>query len=248
MQSEYRGDGEFAEGTAPPERLADRLAEGRLPLDQALGCAADLAMALRELHAGGRAHGAVTPVFVALEPSRAVLLPAPGSAASATPSGDVAAFGALLYEMLVGRKATGSAFAPAIVRSPYGTAWTPVYQSALRVAEKCLAGNPDVLPSFQNIATEVRLLLVVARRPQGASETASLGVRGPVPEFSEDPGSTLTDLICPRCGADDVHISARRSPFEHFLGRFEISFFRCRRCFHRFLLIFGIKIPKKEPA
>jgi hypothetical protein len=55
-------------------------------------------MALRELHAAGRAHGSVAPVFVALEPSRAVLLPAPGTAATTAPAGDVVAFGALLYE------------------------------------------------------------------------------------------------------------------------------------------------------
>jgi hypothetical protein len=242
-------------GEAYPERLADRLVGGRLPLNQALGCAADLAMALRELQAAGRVHGSVTPVFVALEPTRAVLLPAPGSAATATQAGDVAALGALLYEMLVGRKPTGDAFAPAVVRSPYGPAWTEVYQAALGVAEKCLAASTGTLPNLRNIASELRLLLLIAGRPVRPAPAApprqpamAAPLETDLPaEDSEDPTLTLTDLMCPRCGGDDVHVSGRRSSLERFLGKFDVSFFRCHRCFHRFMVVFGLKVTMVAP-
>ncbi len=247
MQADYPGFAEFAEGDVPPERLADRLVNGRLPLDQALGCAADLALALRDLHASGRAHGSVTPVFVGLEPSRAVLLPAPGSAPTASQAGDVAAFGAVLYEMLLGRKPAPGAFDPASLRS-YPEPWTPAHQSALRVVEKCLAVDSHTLPDLRNIATEIRLLLVIARRPgTPASALRRTEMPGALPPSkravdSDDSAVTLTDLVCPCCGADDVHLSAQRPGFERLLGRFDVSFFRCHRCFHRFMIVFGIRI------
>lgn len=252
---DYPSSTEFAEGVAPPERLADRLAQGQLPIDQVLGCAADLALRLKELHAAGQAHGAVTPVFVGLEPTRAVLLPAAGSESTATRRGDVTAFGSLLYEMLTERKPAAEGFANAVRRCPYGPGWADVYESALRVAEKCLAADANALPNFQNIASELRLLLVIARgpavapasvaeRPRQASKPAATPA---AVEEAEDPSLTLTDLECPRCGADDVHFSARRTGFERFLARFDVSLFRCHRCFHRFMVIFGVRIPMAGP-
>jgi DNA-directed RNA polymerase subunit M/transcription elongation factor TFIIS len=252
LQSDYTDYPEFAEGASPPERLSDRLADGRLPLDQALSCAADLALALRELHAAGRAHGSVTPVFVALDSNRAALLPASGGIGTPTQAGDVAAFGALLYEMLVGRKPTGDAFAPAAVRSLCGTSWTPAFESALRVAEKCMAAAPDAVPNLRNIASEVRLLLVTARgteppdpviAPRPSEKTQSAGAVLP-PSDSDDPSAIPADMPCPRCGSREVYISKRRSRLESFLGRFNIPFYRCHRCFHRFMIILRIKITK----
>jgi hypothetical protein len=255
LQSDSKGFPVVGEGSTPPERLADRLADGRLPLDEALGCAADLAVALRELHASGRVHGSVTPVFVALEPARALLLPAQGVSADASKQGDIAAFGAVLYEMLVGRKPASDAFGPAAFRSPYGPAWTRVYQTSLHVAEKCLAASADTLPDLRNIATEIRLLLVIARRPE-APPAAAPRLRKPEPaadpkptppEEVETANVTLTDLVCPCCGVDDVHISGRRTGFERFLAKFDVTFFRCHRCFHRFMIIFGVKITMVSP-
>ena len=116
------------------------------------------------------------------------------------------------------------------------------------MAEKCLAASPHALPNLRSVASELRRLLLIARRPEPPApaprprqpEMASARETAQPAEDSEYPTLTLTDLIPPRCGGDDVHVSVRRSPLERLLGRFDISFFRRHRCFHRFMILFGI--------
>lgn len=247
---------DFAAGAFAPERLADRLAAGRLPLHHALRCGADLALNLRDLHAARSAHGSVTPVFVALEPARAVLIPAPGSAATASADGDARAFGAVLYEMLVGRKPDREAFAPSAVRSPYHGAMAEVYQSALGIAEKCMAGAPGSAPNLQNVANQLRLLLLIANRASAARPPEA---RPPAPpaagpailpqpapgdeeDWSDEDWDDLTDQVCPHCSARNVHYSSLGSSFEHLLGYLGIPFYRCHKCFHRYMMFLGIRV------
>lgn len=240
------------------------MAAGRLPLLHALRCAADLAAGLRDLHAVKALHGSVTPVFVAIEAGRAVLMNAPGSAATASEEGDIRSFGAVLYEMLVGRKPGTEAFAPLTVRSPYTGPWTEVYQSALAIAAKCMAASAGALPHLQNVTTELRLLLLIANRAparQGRpGERAAADAHAhpkPSPDDQledeeewdeeDEDWDDLTDQFCPCCGTQDVHWSGLRSPLERFLGRLGVPFYRCHRCFHRYMVMLGIRVTMINP-
>ena len=51
------------------QTLAERLAEGRLPLAEALRCATQLGEALRRSHDAGQYHGAVTPANIRRMPN-----------------------------------------------------------------------------------------------------------------------------------------------------------------------------------
>src|SRR5262245_18824000 len=103
--------------------LAMRMAEGRLPLGDALRVALEVGESLRRVHDSGRCHGAVTPSQITLTGERAVLMPAPEDPTAninsyAAPEalegrppdarGDIFSFGAVLYEMLTGRTFEGS--------------------------------------------------------------------------------------------------------------------------------------------
>jgi hypothetical protein len=53
---------------------------------------------------------------------------------------------------------------------------------------------------------------------------------------------------CPRCDSAFVFLSKARSPFELQLGRWKIPLCRCHRCYHRYFVFAGMKIPKQIPA
>jgi len=178
-------------GAAREETLASKLADGPLPLPFALHCATGVAAALRELHEVGRVHGEVSPASVVLRPSGAALLPPNGLPREINFRADVAAFGALLYEMLTGGKPprNGPLAAPE-GRVPH--AGVPgLRAAATRLAAKCLAPPPEPAPTIQMVVTEVRLLNVLARQfgapapppPPGAPSPDTRRTANPLAEW-----------------------------------------------------------------
>src|SRR6476646_9235873 len=99
--------------------LGRRLAEGPLPTPEALRYATLLAEALRQIHDEGRTFGALTPSNIAINASGLELIVPQGQPEAITPytapeilqghvadaRSDIFAFGAIVFEMLVGRRA-----------------------------------------------------------------------------------------------------------------------------------------------
>ena len=82
------------------ELLTDRLARGPMPLAEAMQVATQIAGALRDLHRNGMAYGAVSLQLVLLGSAGAQLRSAGSPPRLGDGRADVAAFGALLEELL----------------------------------------------------------------------------------------------------------------------------------------------------
>ena len=173
--------------------LAQRMAEGRIAVFDALRLAMRLAETLRVLHEDGRVHGALTPAAIQLTDHSVELLPAvvlppetaytaPEVARGRTPDAraDIFAFGAILFEMLTGQRAKHgqNGTGPLSSGSP----------AADRVLSACLAPDPEArAPRMQRVILELKLLLVIARRAEAArlrTDRSSLAaVRGELREI-----------------------------------------------------------------
>jgi hypothetical protein len=193
-------------GAGHNHSLADRLATGPLPLPYALTCAIDVASTLRDLHQKGLAHGEVGLPFIQLSESGARLQPRSGRIRLADTRSDVAAFGAALYEMITGQKPPNDIKFP--VFKPVTTAMdmNDVRTDAIRLAEKCLDGSPDIKQVF----IELRILGILTRRlaavPYRAQAVETpvtvapeLGFPGvvekPVPVEEEPPSPEFDDVV-----------------------------------------------------
>lgn len=174
--------------------LAQRMTEGRIPVPEALHYAMSLADSLRKLHDAGKAHGAVSPSSIVLTATGLDLVPAMGPAATVTPytapevlqgqpadaRSDIFSFGALVFEILTGRRAFDGDGQTALTLSLCNSA-PPASGSAAvdRLVAGCVAKAPAArLQRMQKIIMELKLLTVAARRAdaaptaRGVSDTA----------------------------------------------------------------------------
>ncbi len=173
----------FATSVSTPQTLTQRLAQGRLPVMEALRYCMLLADALRKLHDSGRVHGAVSPALIALDRNNLELMPPSGREAispytapeiiegrPADSRSDIFSFGAILYEILTGRLAfkadTPELLSAAIVGSAPTTTGSPAVD---RLVTACLAKDPAArLQRIQKVILELRLLAVAAQREEAA--------------------------------------------------------------------------------
>jgi len=106
--------------------LAERIAAGALPVREALHYAIATAEALRVVHGRGRTYAALQPVSVMIQDGRVELLPVSLAMINSyfspeqlqgrelDPRSDIFSLGALLYEMLSGRRAFAATTKPAL--------------------------------------------------------------------------------------------------------------------------------------
>lgn len=163
------------------QSLIEVLARGPLPLESALRYATEIALALREMHDDGRAHGKVEPEQVMIRSTGATLLP-PERRGYTDPLDDLAGFGNVLYAMLTGRPPAGEEFRLVPAKPPAMKGAAAVRAAATRLAERCLTAERETAPELQKILTEVRLLHVMAK--QFSPDTPTLqAVPPPPPSF-----------------------------------------------------------------
>ena len=173
--------------------LRQRLGEGRIPVQDGLRYAALLAEALRRLHDDGRVHGSITPDAIALTAEGLDLLPAvpgiirvtaytaPEVAAEHKPAdarSDIFSFGAVVFEMLTGRRAFEGETESAIEESLCGAPAPPSGSPAVdRLLAGCLGKDPGTRwQRIQKVQLELKLLTAASRRDHAAPAAAKNSV------------------------------------------------------------------------
>src|SRR5579871_482889 len=215
--------------------LAEKLRGASLPVPYVLACATEVAVTLRELHHRGLGHGDVGLHSIRVSESGVWLTPAGRQAQAADPRNDVVAFGAVLYEALTGGapRAKADATLPAAVRSP--ASMSDVRNEAIRLAQKCLDGAPDM----KRVLAELRLLVISARRLSKAPRK----VPARLSDVEPLPSSTST-AICQRCGGNAPLIEPR-TILEKLFGRIGLVR-RCSLCGYRFFILHFQRHPRKQ--
>ena len=171
--------------TANAQTLTQRLAAGRLPMNDALRYAVQIVDALRHAHEEGYCHGALTPDAVILTGASVELVPAqPGAVGALTPytapellqgqapdaRTDIFSLGALLYEMFTGQRAFAGESAEELAVSIENSMPVPIGDTALdRLVLNCLVKDPaGRWQRVQQIHMEFKILIFSARRAQSA--------------------------------------------------------------------------------
>jgi serine/threonine protein kinase len=194
------------------QTLAQRLAQGRLPVPEALRNALILAEALRKIHDGGQVHGAVSPASISVTRTGLELLPALGSAGDITPytapevikgkapdaRSDIFSFGAIVYEMLTARPAfkgdTPEALASAIVQAAPPPSGSPAVD---KLVASCLAKEPGArLQKVQKLTLELKLLSVAVRRAEASAAAATRQPETPWKDEIHKIESRLEGRLC----------------------------------------------------
>ncbi|MGP8245372.1 MAG: hypothetical protein ACLQVN_12745 [Bryobacteraceae bacterium] len=230
---------------APDESLAARLRKEPLPLALALRLATGIASELRDLHAEGRAHGALELESLRCSRSGISLGEARGGTDKASMRRDIAGYGRILNWMLTGSPEPQAPAGPLKHRSSEA-----LRAQALDHARRCLSGRPGI----QRVVTEVRLLSVLARQmPEAAA-------KGPLPprsapnwevvsvEPANGPGSpplpAPAGVKCPNCGCTWAHRSCPRTGLDALLIRLHRPIYRCPVCLHRYAVVLGMRIAR----
>jgi eukaryotic-like serine/threonine-protein kinase len=194
-------------GTGSPvdgELLSGRLARGPVPAMEAVRIAIDLGLALKQIHAGGKVHGALAPQTILLPRAGGVRIlepPAnPGREFDPYRSpeelrgdpvdsrADIFSYGAVLYEIATGSRAfpgTGDEVTRAILEEPLREPGdrTAAYSLMEPVIRACLQKHPiGRRQRVQNAVAELRFANRGARKaaPNAASRAQAAAAPGPV--------------------------------------------------------------------
>ena len=177
--------------------LLECLHEGKLPQAEALGYAVALGQELCKVHAAGKIHGALSPAAIALTETGLVLLPA-GAQGEATPYtapevlaggscdvlSDVFSFGAVVYEMLSGRRAfdgdSAESIAQAIAASQPPSCGVAAIDGLIQT---CIAKDRNArFQRVEKVLMELKLAAIAGRLGQLPSvarwETAAARLEG----------------------------------------------------------------------
>jgi hypothetical protein len=195
------------------ESLAERLAKGGLPAQEALQYALEIGSALNCAHKLGAVHGKLSPHSVVLTSSGArIVRPVEGvdldALAYRSPEqvsgeapdwrSDIFAFGALLYEMVSGKRAftgEGAALDRAIVEKPPATLMgkSPIHAAMEGVIAGCIEKNPGKRRQrVQNAVIELRL---AARSLPGLAKHArAVAMEFPSPPETERVAGDDSDI------------------------------------------------------
>ncbi len=209
-----------------------------------------------------------------LAPAGAVLLPPGSRSRQAKRASDIAAYGAVLHELVTGSKHSAGSSPSMPPRVPH-TGQKGIQAAAIRLASKCLRATGSGL-EMRGILTEVRLLSVLARMYETGSIPRGGQEPEPAPQVREAPKSGLravsqsiarlpkdgflarqhselaepatSELRCPKCRGSYVHPSRPRTRVEEVITSWGVPLLRCHRCFHRYLVFFrNIRLPKEAP-
>jgi len=231
---------------APDESLAARLRRKPLPLPLALRFATGIASELRDLHAAGRAHGALDLESLRLSRSGISIGEARGGRDKASMARDIEGYGKILNWMLTGNPEPH----PTVVVLRRRQSPEALRVAALDLARKCLSGRPGM----QRVVTEVRLLSVLARQISEAPLKVSPPVRPAADwevvsmEPASGPGSAPLPSPggrkCPRCGCVWVHLSRPRTGSDSLLISLHCPIYRCPVCLHRYAVVLGMRIAR----
>jgi len=164
--------------------LSQRLAEGPISLAEAMRHATMLAEALRQMHDTGRTYGALVPSSILLTGS-GLDLATPGESAAVTPytapeilrgrpadqRSDIFAFGAIVYEMITGRRAFAGDNADALAVSLTISVPPATGEPAIdHLIANCTAKDPAVrTPRMQKVIMELKIITFGTVRSEATS-------------------------------------------------------------------------------
>ena len=181
---------------------------------------------------------------------------------------DIFSLGAVMYEMFSGRRAFRAATKTALrmeILNRDSAAVENLPPALALLIQRCLEKRPERrIQRMEILLAELKLqntLLssacpgrqepdVAAMEPDqtlviagGRREGSDAAERAPARSGAAAPREKL-NLVCPVCGARDVHASRQRGVLEAALGRLGMSIGRCYRCYYRFISVAGFSIKK----